>query len=153
MQFLTTALITSEVSEVAEGLCNIQGQFQLSKHHLHSVPCVCSLCNVEVQSEPPRAPTFLVFPSSHSYIAMGILLCFPNGSCFCKVDCLQKSGFNIHYVWIWSYELRLLFFFFHISQLVSHVESSQVVLCSLCAYNTNNHSFKKARQIIRITNM
>lgn len=133
MQFLTTALIPSEVSEVAEGLCNIQGQFQLSKHHLHSVPCVCSLCNVEVQSEPPRAPTFLVFPSSHSYIAMGILLCFPNGSCFCKVDCLQKSGFNIHYVWIWSYELRLLFFFFHISQLVSHVESSQVVLCSLCA--------------------
>lgn len=112
MQFLTTALIPSEVSEVAEGLCNIQGQFQLSKHHLHSVPCVCSLCNVEVQSEPLRAPTFLVFPSSHSYIAMGILLCFPNGSCFCKVDCLQKSGFNIHYVWIWSYELRLLFFFF-----------------------------------------
>lgn len=151
MQFLTTALIPSEVSEVAEGLCNIQGQFQLSKHHLHSVPCVCSLCNVEVQSEPLRAPTFLVFPSSHSYIAMGILLCFPNGSCFCKVDCLQKSGFNIHYVWIWSYELRLLFFFFTLVSLFHMQKVHRLYFALYVQYN--NHSFKKARQIIRITNM
>lgn len=134
MQFLTTALIPSG-REQELCLWDIQGQLQLSKHHLqlhtnHHEPCVCSLCTAEVRTEPPWAPTFLVFPSTHSYIAMGILLCFPNGSCFCKVDCLQKSGFNIHYVWIWSYELRLLFFFFfHVSQLVSHVESAQVVLC------------------------